>query len=456
MSDKPIEPSQPQRPALRVLSIAHTAVSRDAGRLRYEPLAQEPGLDMHLVVPSRWYQFGRWQDADSAEGSPIPVHVLPIRLARLGRIKWYGHTYAGLGRLIRRLRPEVIHLWEEPWSFVALQAVLLRRSSGAALVLEVDQNILKWLPPPFGWIRNFVLKRTTMVLSRSPEATAVVRACGFNGPVTPIGYGVDQRVFHPATSPENRLRRPVFSIGYVGRLVPEKGLDDALVALKLTRQPLQLSIMGEGPHEAALRQHASALGVQDRVSFRGWGTPEEVAGFLRGLDALILLTRTDHAVREQFGRVILEAQACGIPVIGSTSGAIPDVVGPGGWIVPERDPAALATLIDRLATNPAEIGHAGEAGIRNVVARFTYAAIAQALLSAWRTAGKLERPETGDDLRHANPASVIQTLKKLAVSSFRLASGSQMLHHSIVPIRYRGGESSDPTGDANGKRGPAP
>ena len=96
----------------------------------------------------------------------------------------------GVGTNYRGLRPDVIHLWEEPWSFVALQAALLRR--GAALVIEADQNILKRLPPPFETIRRFVLRRTGLVLSRSPDATAVVRACGFAGPVRPIGYGVDQ------------------------------------------------------------------------------------------------------------------------------------------------------------------------------------------------------------------------------------------------------------------------
>ena len=105
-------------------------------------------------------------------------------------MKWYGHFYPGLGKIVEAVRPDVIHLWEEPWSIVALQATLLRR--GAALVIEADQNILKRLPPPFETIRRFVLRRTSLVLSRSPDATAVVRACGFKGPVRPIGYGVDR------------------------------------------------------------------------------------------------------------------------------------------------------------------------------------------------------------------------------------------------------------------------
>ena len=110
---------------LRVLSIAHTAVSRAAGRLRYEALADDATLDIHLVVPERWQQFGRTISADPAEGSGITLHTLPVRLTKAGAASWYLHFYPSLGRLAATLRPDVIHLWEEPWSVVALQGAAL-------------------------------------------------------------------------------------------------------------------------------------------------------------------------------------------------------------------------------------------------------------------------------------------------------------------------------------------
>jgi hypothetical protein len=113
--------------------------------------------------------------------------------------------------------------------------------------------------------------------------------------------------------------------------------------------------MGEGPHESRLRQRVDELGLSGRVTFQGWGPPVSVAAFLRTIDALVLLTRTTDAVREQFGRVIVEAQACGVPVIGSQSGAIPAVVGDGGWIVPERDPANLGRLLNDLAADRTQL-----------------------------------------------------------------------------------------------------
>jgi len=371
------------RGRLRIVSIAHPATSSEAGRLRYRHLASRPNVDLHLVMPEVWKEFGRTITAQQSDDG-FPVHRLPIWLKEAGPMKWYLHFYPALRRLLRELDPDVIHLWEEPWSIVALQAQMLR--GRAALVLEVDQNILKWLPPPFEAIRKFVLGRTDHILSRSPDATKVVRARGYSGPVTPIGYGVDLATFTPdIVRPMKAVGAPP-RLGYVGRLVVEKGLDDALEALARSPSAATLSIMGEGPHEAQLRQRANELGLGDRVDISGWSSPGEVATFLRGLDALLLLTRTTGEVREQFGRVIIEAQACGIPVIGSACGAIPDVVGEGGWIVPEQDPDSLSRLIGRLSGDPAELVARSEAARANVLKRFTYDVVASAIETACRAA----------------------------------------------------------------------
>jgi len=374
-----------ERP-LKILSIAHPAVERAAGRLRYSPFAERRDFDVHLVVPRRWYQFGRVIDADPPDDPGAAVHILPIWFGRGGPMSWYLHVYPALRRKIRALKPDVIHLWEEPWSFVACQANLLK--GDAALVLEVDQNILKHLPPPFETIRRHVLGGTDHILARSSDAAEVVRACGYRGPVSEIGYGVDQTIFTPAAKAH---RRTGLRLGYVGRLVVEKGLDDALDALARSAADVTLAIMGEGPHEQALRDRIQALDLGSRVSIRGWGKPGEVADFIRSLDALLLITRTTRAVKEQFGRVIIEAQSCGVPVIGSDCGAIPAVTGDGGWIVPERDPQALADLFARLRAEPGLLDSAAAAGLANVERRFTYEAVAAQLAEGWRAAARARR-----------------------------------------------------------------
>jgi glycosyltransferase involved in cell wall biosynthesis len=375
---------------LRVLTISHGAVSRDIGRLRYHPLAVSSRLDVHLVAPACWREYDRMMFADPKGDPGVTLHVEPILLPYLPVVNWYAHLYPRLGKLIRSIQPDVIHLWEEPWSFVALQATLLRGS--AALVLEVDQNILKRLPPPFEAIRRYVLRRTDLILARSPDAAAVVRARGFCGPARPVGYGVDQSVFRPLISRRAAPARGApLRIGYVGRLIEEKGLDDVVTAMTLVEQPVELAIMGEGPHEGRLRKRARDLGLERRVAFRGWGSASEVADFIKMADITVLLTWTTASVREQFGRAIVESQSCGVPVIGSTCGAIPSVVAEGGWIIPEHDPKGLAQVLERLHASPDEIAARGAAGLKNVAARFTYEMTAQTLDAAWNEAHNVHR-----------------------------------------------------------------
>ena len=80
------------------------------------------------------------------------------------------------------------------------------------------------------------------------------------------------------------------------------------------------------------------------------------------------------------------SQSCGVPVIGAHSGAIPDVIGDGGWVVPERDVDALTELFDRLASAPEELAKKRASGLANVASRFTFQIIAQILAKAWKEA----------------------------------------------------------------------
>jgi glycosyltransferase involved in cell wall biosynthesis len=372
MSDEP----------LRVVSIAHSAVSQAGGRQRYEPLLSRDDIELHLVVPHQWREFGRQLEAEPAADPRMKLRILRVLIPHAGPANWYLHFYPGLNRLLKEVKPHVLHLWEEPWSCVALQAALFK--SDAAMVLEVDQNILRTLPPPFEALRRFVLSRTSHVLARSADAEAVVRARGYRGPVDFIGYGVDSQRFRPAP-PADREMASGLKIGYVGRLVVEKGLDDAIEALDRSRSAASLVVMGDGPHQSALQERAARLRLGSRVSFSGWGKPDDVAAFLRSLDVLILLTRTTPRVKEQFGRVIIEAQACGVPVIGSTCGAIPDVIGSGGWVVPESDPVTLARLLDEISADPRLLAEKRRSAIENA-SRFSYEAVAGVLQKAWSDA----------------------------------------------------------------------
>jgi glycosyltransferase involved in cell wall biosynthesis len=381
------------RRALSVVSISHSVVRVGAARRRYEALAQEPGLDLTVVVPRVWHEAGNAEHAEPS-GTALKVRPEPVRLTRGGPAKWYLHHYPRLGHVLRTLQPDVIHLWEEPWSFVALQAAWLRDRilPKAALLLETDQNIFRRLPFGFEQIRRHTLASTDLLIARSEEALSVSRECGYRGPAEFVEYGIDTTTFYPRRRGA-RSGGP-FRIGYVGRLVPEKGLQDVVAAIGATKTPVLLDLLGEGSEKPVLQAQAQALGVADRIRFHPARNADGVAAFMSSLDAVALMSRTTRTWKEQFGRVIMEAHACGVPVIGSSSGSIPNVVGRGGWIVPEGDSISLAALLDRLAAAPEEVAAVGAAGRVDAVGRFDFSVVSENLLRAWRRAAAVRQGES--------------------------------------------------------------
>jgi glycosyltransferase involved in cell wall biosynthesis len=372
---------------LRVISISHSAVHNGAARLRYEAVLDDPRIDLTVVVPRVWHEYGKAFQADPST-TALDVRIEDVRLTRGGPASWYLHHYVNLSAVLREVQPDVIHLWEEPWSVVALQAARLRDRllPHAALLLETDQNILRRLPPGFEQIRRFTLARTDLLIVRGNEARDVARACGYVGPTETVEYGIDRQVFFPRGRVEARQKLGIngFTLGYVGRLVPEKGLNDVLDAMHACAAPVNLLLLGEGPEQHNLQEQAARLGLLERLRFLPYSDPTSVAWMISSLDALVLMSRTTRTWKEQFGRVIMEAHACGVPVIGSSSGSIPSVVGEGGWIVPEGDSIALGQLLTRLAAMPAEeLAAVGERARQVADTRFSFSIIAAALSQAW-------------------------------------------------------------------------
>ena len=174
-------------------------------------------------------------------------------------------------------------------------------------------------------------------------------------------------------------------VGFVGRLEPVKGLEVLLDAFALLNTPVSLIIAGAGSERARLQARIQLLNGQ--VSIVPPIRFEDMPNFLKSLDILVLPSVTIlPAHREQFGRVLVEAMAASVAVIGSSSGAIPEVIGDAGLIVPERDPAALAIAIDRLLTESDLRQAMVERGRQRVVNRFAWPVVAEQTNDLFRAA----------------------------------------------------------------------
>ncbi len=377
---------------MRVLLISHTCQSQTEGQPRADRLARLPGVELCVLVPDRWKRYGQWREAAPPISEAFRYEVGRVRRPWVGPAQTYLHGYPGLKRLVREFEPDVIDLWEEPWSFVSVQAIRVRNRywPAAKIVSETEQNIDKTLPPPFERFRRYTLRHADFVVGRSREAVEVVRRKGYAGPAAVVPNAVAVELFRPMGRSACRKQLgldPDASIaGYVGRLVEAKGIADLIEALARQQRPSQLMLIGAGPDEAAFRALADRHGVADRVRFVGPKPLDELPDWMNALDVLVLPSRTTASWKEQFGRVLIEAQACRVPVIGSDSGGIPEVIGASGLVVPERDPAALAAALDRLAGDPDEAGRLGEVGYQQVHDGCTWERVAERMLQIYQQA----------------------------------------------------------------------
>ena len=168
----------------------------------------------------------------------------------------------------------------------------------------------------------------------------------------------------------------------MGRLIPHKGVDVLIRAVSLNDR-LSLEVFGSGPEADALAALAQELGVTDRVSFHGHVDEEEVPGVYRRFDALAVPSVPRPGWVEQFGRVVVEAQASGVPVVASRSGALPEVVGTNGILVEPGDAAELARALIRLLDEDELWTRLRLAGMEDV-RRYSWAGVAADQLALYR------------------------------------------------------------------------
>jgi glycosyltransferase involved in cell wall biosynthesis len=370
---------------MRVLLISHTCQSATEGQPRAVEIAKLPGVELCVLVPERWKHYGSWRRPEVPVEAGFAFETGRVRWPWLPGAQNYLHYYPDLGRLLRKFQPEVIDLWEEPWSLVSAHACWMRNRHvpSARIVSETEQNIFKKLPPPFETLRRYVHRQSSFLIGRSHEAVEVSRRKGCTASAEVVPNGVDTDLFRPLDRAASRREllgagfENKFVAGYVGRLVPEKGLADMVHALRLCDPAVHLLFVGAGPMREELPALAARLGVAERVTILPQQPLQALPRVMNALDALVLVSRTTPSWKEQFGRVIIEAHACGIPAIGSNSGAIPDVVGNGGMIVPESSPAELAGALRNLATDPALCARMGQAGRERAVADCSWVSIAR-------------------------------------------------------------------------------
>jgi glycosyltransferase involved in cell wall biosynthesis len=252
------------------------------------------------------------------------------------------------------------------------------------LVFFTWQNLHRRYPPPFSWMERAVYKRAAYAIAGNHAAAQVLRAKGYAGPLCVIPqFGVDPALYRAGQPP---AEGEPFVIGYVGRLVPEKGVDDLIKAASRLAGDWRVRLLGAGPQHEALHHLAQSLGIAGRILFEGQMPSSDVPARLSEMHALVLPSRTRRNWMEQFGRALVEGMASGIPVVGSDSGEIPNVIGDAGLIFPEGDVEALRRHLQSMIDDPNLWAGLARRGRERVMAHFTQAQIAAETVQVYREA----------------------------------------------------------------------
>ena len=368
---------------MRVAIVSHSYVL-NGNRGKVHAVARLPGLDVLLIVPQKWTNrdIGQRLRAEPPGVRPLSVAALPAWPDSSGSLITYDPF--ALLRVLKRFRPDLVHVEEEPWSFAALELSLICHRLGVPFTFFTWENTDRRLFLPFSLIRRRVLRQARAAVAGNTEAKAILERHGFCNAVSVLPQlGVDTCTFSP---PGGSAESRDTIVGYVGRLVPQKGLLLLLEAVPQLPANVRLMMVGNGPLKSELLGKARALGVEDRFELHDGVPHHDVPRHLARVSILVLPSLTTPTWKEQFGHILIEAMASGVPVIGSDSGAIPEVIDDAGLIVPEGDLKALVHAVRKLASEPALRAELASRGRARALATYTNETIARRLGDFWQHA----------------------------------------------------------------------
>jgi glycosyltransferase involved in cell wall biosynthesis len=363
---------------VRVLMVSKACIVGSYQR-KLEEIARFSDVELMVVVPPAWNDGSRTVRLERAHVSGYQLVVEPI----LFNGSFHLHFYPRLGRRLRAYAPDVVHVDEEPYNLATFHALQMAKRAGARTLWFTWQNLNRRYPLPVRLIERYNLRQADYAIAGSDGAAAVWREKGYAGRLAVIPqFGVDPDIFFPRATGQDLAGE--ITIGYMGRLVREKGVDLLLTALSGVTARWRLIIVGAGPERERLERLADHLGIAHQISFVGVLPSLRTPAFYQELDALVLPSRSQSNWVEQFGRVLIEAMACGVPVVGSDSGEIPHVIGDAGLVFPEDDAKTLADCLHRLAVNPDLRADLGARGRERVLAHFTQARVAEQTVAVYR------------------------------------------------------------------------
>lgn len=376
---------------MKVTVIGHTYIKRPNQEKFYKMAAASSETSFQLIVPDDWPEPHFPQTLNFKSEHPNIV-IRPMRIFFGGDIRFYLFKFGKLLEAIKEFSPDIIQVDAESYCFVYPEVALARAMAApqAKLIFFSWNNLPNRRAFPknlaVGLLERLSLKFTDGAVCGSPQSAELLMKTGFAKPLEVIPQlGADETIYRKMDMAPLREKlglKDCFVFGYAGRLLREKGLLTLIDALSLVNKNprWKFLMVGNGDILREIMQKAEAAGIKDRIVHIPGTDQYRVAEYINCMDALVLPSVTTTKWMEQFGKVLIDAMSCGVPVIGSDSGAIPWVIGDAGMVFPEGDATALAGRLRKIMSDDAARAELSEKAAEKVRTEFSNDAIARRYL----------------------------------------------------------------------------
>ena len=366
-------------PSVRAIILSH-AYADPAARGKLHALAGH-GVALAVAVPARWTPPGSTDPVEIPFSEENGVRIVPVptggRQANGSPGTW---RTSALRRLLTDFRPDIIQVEEEPSTPVADVVMRLARQLRIPSVAFTTASLPQSHRLLARLRRRRALSRAAAIVGANAKATGLVRA-EYPGLV---GASIPQLGL-PVPAALTAEHHPSLAIGFVGRLVPEKGLDVLLRACVKLYGAWTLTVAGTGPDQERLEALAERTGIASRITWLGGIPRGELVNFWPRIDCLVAPSRTSPEWVETYPTQVLEAMSHGVAVVVSDSGALPESVGKAGLVFNDGHPDGLTEALARLLEDTELRERLASEGRRRVISEYVDDAVARKTLAFWET-----------------------------------------------------------------------
>ena len=361
---------------MKVLIITRSFVREVSYLVRYAARSALP-LEFAVVLP---------YDDNHEEPLPANVSIRKLYFAERMRATCYAPS---LFHDIQAFRPDFLQIFEEFSGLIAFQTVLFRNLLGqkSKVMVYSAENLRNNLRSLFRFSGKYVADRSDLAFVCSHGVQRVLAEEGYAKPIEVFPLGVDTEKFYKFSV--ERLKTQLnldekFVIGYVGRLLEIKGVVCLVEMMRYLPEYVHLLIVGSGPEERNLRTTASKYGLENRIHFMGNVPYTQLPHYINCMDVGIVPSKTTKRWKEQFGRALVEFMSCEVPVIGSDSGSIPEVLGEAGCIFHENNLQELVQWVTMFLVDPEKRKEFGQIGRERAIAYYSTRVMNEHFLSIYR------------------------------------------------------------------------